>query len=78
MKELIQQLYLDHVYLSIGEKWVLLMVALALNLADIQIIFGVIATMAVIVYTTLKAIDVNEDIKDKRLKRKKNGTPDSN
>ena len=78
MKELIQQLHLDNVYLSIGEKWVLLMVAYALNLADIQIIFGVIATMVVIVYTTLKAIDVNEDIKNKRLKRKKNGTPDGN
>lgn len=77
MKELItEHLKLDAVWMSIGEKWFLLLVTIALNMSDIQVIFGIIATIAVIIYTSLKAINVHEDIKDKRLNRKKNGTPD--
>lgn len=71
-------LNVDPVYLAIGEKWTLLIVTIALNLADVQIFFGILATISVTCYTIFRTLNQHQEYIQKKRENKKHGTPNAN
>lgn len=69
---------IDPVYLAIAEKWTLLIVTIALNLADVQIFFGILATISVTCYTIFRTLNQHQEYIQKRRENKKHGAPDNN